>query len=367
MTLPAYPAARIAANKIQPYFRRLNAAVPDVAAIESLIDAGFWASLRREEGYSPKISLAFLPPERAGADLTFERHLPLRPETLVRLAAAAERPGIHLGVWPEQDDLVVWGATRIVPAFCFILEVVAPGLLVIKHRRHEASAKFLNVAVLEGDNVKILDLKSANPIDCPSVVSALLGFTAAADEDAINVLVELAVSMRAHGRGGALLMVPSGSDEWRESAVQPIAYSISPPFSRLTELLREEEENSSQLAWQKAFHNTVESIAGLTSVDGATVINDRHEVLAFGVKIRRRQGSGQVEQVILTEPIEGATARTVTTVEIGGTRHLSAAQFSHDQRDAVALVASQDGRFTVFAWSACESMVHAHRVETLLL
>ena len=34
---------------------------------------------------------------------------------------------------------------------------------------------------------------------------------------------------------------------------------------------------------------------------------------------------------------------------------------------AVALVASQDGRFTVFAWSPCEGMVHAHRVETLLL
>jgi len=48
-------------------------------------------------------------------------------------------------------------------------------------------------------------------------------------------------------------------------------------------------------------------------------------------------------------------------------RHLSAAQFVHDQHDAVALVASQDGKFTVFAWSPCEGMVHAHRVDTLLL
>jgi len=30
-------------------------------------------------------------------------------------------------------------------------------------------------------------------------------------------------------------------------------------------------------------------------------------------------------------------------------------------------VASQDGRFTVFEWSTCESMVHAHRIEALLL
>ena len=69
----------------------------------------------------------------------------------------------------------------------------------------------------------------------------------------------------------------------------------------------------------------------------------------------------------VTEPIEGGTPDIVHPTRIGGTRHLSAAQFVHDQRDAVALVASQDGRFTIFAWSPCEDMVHAHRVETLLL
>ena len=66
-------------------------------------------------------------------------------------------------------------------------------------------------------------------------------------------------------------------------------------------------------------------------------------------------------------PIEGGTPEIVHPTQLGGTRHLSAAQFVHDQRHAVALVASQDGRFTIFAWSPCEDMVHAHRVETLLL
>jgi hypothetical protein len=65
--------------------------------------------------------------------------------------------------------------------------------------------------------------------------------------------------------------------------------------------------------------------------------------------------------------VEGNTATIVHPTQLGGTRHLSAAQFVHDQHDAVALVASQDGRFTVFAWSPCEGMVHGHRVETLLL
>jgi hypothetical protein len=119
--------------------------------------------------------------------------------------------------------------------------------------------------------------------------------------------------------------------------------------------------------WQEALLDAVEAIAGLTAVDGATVISDQYELLAFGVKIRRREGGAQVEQAVVTEPVIGNTASIIHPVQLGGTRHLSAAQFVQDQQDSVALVASQDGRFTVFAWSPCEAMVHAHGVETLLL
>jgi hypothetical protein len=108
-------------------------------------------------------------------------------------------------------------------------------------------------------------------------------------------------------------------------------------------------------------------VAGLTAVDGATVMTDEYELLAFGAKITRRKGSPMVEHVAVTEPIEGGEPTVVASTEFGGTRHGSAAQFIHDQRDAVALVASQDRRFTVFAWSPCEDRVHAHRVEALLL
>ena len=99
----------------------------------------------------------------------------------------------------------------------------------------------------------------------------------------------------------------------------------------------------------------------------AAIITDRYELLVFGAKIARRDGSPLVEQTSVTEPIEDGEADIVHPSRLGGTRHLSAAQFVHDQHDAMAMVASQDGRFTIFAWSPCEGMVHAHRVETLLL
>src|SRR5205085_11470486 len=109
-----------------------------------------------------------------------------------------------------------------------------------------------------------------------------------------------------------------------------------------------------------------DAIAGLTAIDGATILSSEYELLAFGAKIARRRGATPVDQLTLTEPVIDAPAAVVSPSQLGGPRHLSAAQLIHDQHAALALLASQDGRFTVLAWSPCEGMVHAHRVETLL-
>src|SRR5205814_10673679 len=119
-----------------------------------------------------------------------------------------------------------------------------------------------------------------------------------------------------------------------------------PSFAELAQLNREAPEVKRTRLWQESVNRVVEAVAGLTAVDGATVITKDYELLAFGAKIARRKGSPQVEQVTITEPVEGNVVRAVHPTELGGTRHLSSAQFVHDQHDAVALVASQDGRFT---------------------
>jgi hypothetical protein len=373
-----YAAARTIAPRVQAHFanhiRSLDpsggaglARVPAVDAIEAIIDAAFWASLRREEGYVPKISIALVAPADAARPLLFERPLPRNTRALVRVAPAVERPGIHLGVWQEDGELHVWGVTRTIPTFCFVLEVAAPGLLVVKHQPGEAG-KFVNVAVLEGDVIKVIDEQASRVPDCPALLTSLLGFDApGAWAGSVNVLVQLAVSMRAHGRGGSLLIVPPDSARWLESIVRPIRYAVSPAFSELAELVKRRPDERDERHWQDALGEAIEVTAGLTAVDGATVITERYELLAFGAKIARREGSPQIEQIIVTEPIEGGQAEVVSPSRLGGTRHLSAAQFVQDQHDAVAFVASQDGRYTIFAWSPCEGMVHAHRVETLLL
>lgn len=380
MASPAYPPApRVAAAVHAHMAREIAAALaagaravarqPDVATITAAIDTAFWASLRREEGIAPRISLAFVPRGRAGGPLSLERRIPLSATALARLAPAVERPGIHLGVWRDAAGLAVWGTTRRIPRLCLVLEVVAAGLLVLKFRRAEDAGKFVNVAVLEGDEVKVIDHARPDRPGCPPVVHSLLGVDGAgrAWGSAADVLVQLAVSMRAHGRGGALLVVPPDDDGWRASVVRSIPYAVAPAFGELAALVRRPAAVRARRGWAAAVRRSVDAVAGLTAVDGATVMSGAFDVHAFGAKITRRRGSAEVETVLATEPVVGSAPARLTPTQLGGTRHLSAAQFVHDQHDAIALVASQDGRFTVFVWSPDGQAVRAHRVEALLL
>lgn len=72
MSGPAYPTARVVAPKVQTHFilhmkseggtDASPDGLPDAAAIETIIDAAFWASLRQEEKYVPRLSLALVGP-----------------------------------------------------------------------------------------------------------------------------------------------------------------------------------------------------------------------------------------------------------------------------------------------------------------
>lgn len=371
----AYAAARRAAPRIRAHFEAQASQhrspdsrplLPDEDVIAQLIDAAFWTSLQREELYTPRVSLAFVPPDRAEHALRFAAPLPLEPMTLAKVAPAVERPGMHLGVSRAGDRLEVWGATRHIPTLALVVEVAAPGLLVVKHHRGGRRGKFVNVAVLEGGAVRVVDEHALSLPDCPGLLASLLGFETRESGGAVNVLVQLAVSMRAHRRGGLLVLVPDRTGGWQESVVQPLRYVTEPGAQELAHLMRREAW-ARDGAWHEAVAHVVDAVAGLTAVDGATIMSRAYEVLAFGAKITRRRGAAPVGQVTVTEPIEGGEAAVVDPALLGGTRHLAAAQIVHDQHDATALVASQDGRFTVIAWSPTEGMVHAHRVEALLL
>lgn len=377
---PTYLASRIVAPGIERHFaihldnaredgnKKYLATAPQANIIEAVIDAAFWASLLREEGKSPKISIALLQPQESEQPLVFGKRLRLTPRGLTKLAPAVESPGLHLGVWYDEDGLYVWGTTVMIPFICFVLEVVEPGLLVIKHSRIDGFGKFLNIAVLKGDQIKVIDETNTFMRDCPAMVNTLLGMPLPAYlNGSINVLVELATAMRAHGRGGLVLVVPNEGNAWEKSIIHPLGYPVSPAFTGITELMSQDEEERTKYFWQEAMRRAIDIVGGFTAVDGATIINRNYNLIAFGTKIARSEMSTPVDQIVTTEPVVGGIAQFIHPAQNGGTRHLAAAQFVYDQRDALALVASQDGHFTIFAWSEQMNMVHAHKIDILLL
>jgi len=374
---PSYLAARMVASTIESHFAmHLSAArqmgktnladEPPVHIIEAVIDAAFWASLQREEGHSPKISIALLRPEQADRPLLFGRKLRLTPHNLNKLSPAVENPGIHLAVWNEGDDVYIWGTTHGIPHICFVLEVIEPGLVVIKHSRIDGFGKFVNIAILKGDKIKIVDENNSGM--GPDLLISLLGMPLPSYlSNSVNVWVELAASMRSHHRGGIVLVVPNNSDAWRKSIVQPISYPVEPPYTAITELIEQDADQRNNLEWQERLMQGVDIIGGFTAVDGATIVTQNHQLLAFGAKIARAENSVPIEEIVVTEPIIESTPCRMHPAQNGGTRHLAAAQFVHDQHNSIALVASQDGNFTIFAWNEELNMVHAHRIDVLLL
>jgi hypothetical protein len=374
-----YQAAKLVASTIETHFANHLADAnakgeidlapqPPARVIEAILDAAFWASLRKEEGHSPKISIAFLPPEQAGKPLLFNQKLSLNATVLTKLAPGVERGGIHIGVWHDGYNLHIWGTTLSIPNYCFVVDVSEPGLLVIKHRRIYGFGKYTNVAVLKGDQIKIVDEKGATNIDCPPMLLSLLDLTAHSYwNDSANILIQLAVSMRSHGRGGAILIVPPNSKKWEQSVIHPISYALKPTFKGLSHLVSKDRQDASEIFWQTALKREIDHLAGLTAIDGATIITDEFELIAFGAKTGRANSSAHIQEISYAEPVSGGSAAIVHPAKIGGTRHLSAAQFVFDQQDAFALVASQDGHFTIFNWSENLKMVQAHRIDTLLL
>jgi hypothetical protein len=388
MTTRVYGAGASIVEKVLAYFSRqdethtwglrLGGRVSEVAVaprredLELMINAAFWASLHSHEGRQVRISMAYLAPEQSGQPFRFRQPLAVVADDLVKVAPAVERPHIHLGIWPDASGAArIWGTTRSVPMLGFVLEVAGPGLLVIKHRRGSRYSKFVNVAVLAGDEAKFVSEQAGESVDCGDVLHPLFARDRTRPGvgllDPTSIFVKLAVSMRDHGRGGTLLVVPAGRATWRESVTEPFPYEGAELFAELRELARDARTAQARRKRKDSLGRAVDMVAGLTAVDGAAIVTDELDLIGFGAKIVRRSGHPTVERVFVSEPVEGNVGVVEAPSVLGGTRHLSAAQFVQDQHDAIALVASQDGRFTIFSWLECDDIVHAQRIDALLL
>ena len=70
----------------------------------------------------------------------------------------------------------------------------------------------------------------------------------------MNVLIQIAVSMRAHKRGGILLVTPSDNEHWRDSIIHPLQYPVYPAFSGVADLIRQDGSKVTEIYWQSPRH-----------------------------------------------------------------------------------------------------------------
>jgi DNA integrity scanning protein DisA with diadenylate cyclase activity len=376
---PSYLAATIVAPHLHTYFEeqqelgrkggvRILAHKPELEVIESMIDIAFWISLQKEEGYNPKISFALMEPHQTSNALVFAQRIRLTSKNIVKISPAVFQAGVHLGVWHEDNSLYVWGISHTLPSACFVVQVLEPGLLVVKHPRVEGFGKFINVAILKGDEIKLVDKTKGFLGSTSPVFNSLSGSNKpGSSEETVNILIELSAAMRKHGRGGLVLVVPTDSDNWKESIVMPMNYQVDPPYRVISELMQASERTKNTADWKDSLLRAIEIIGGFTAIDGATIITQKRELIAYGAKVTRAEKSKPVSKMMVSESVSDAEPTVAHPSVVGGTRHLAGAQFVFDQRDSLALVASQDGRFTIYVWSDELKMVHAHRIDSLLM
>lgn len=196
-------------------------------------------------------------------------------------------------------------------------------------------------------------------------------------------LGDILLNMFSHGNGGTILLVPKETDNWSESIQQPVLYKcltsyqdkrISEKYSIIENYLEKRMKplagktlkdkirglltsNKSDEALNSKFSlnerhakEALLDIGNLTKIDGATILAQDFEVLAFGARIKPIDSNQKPENIVVITPFEDCKAMQVSLSKIGGTRHQSATQFAFDQKDSISVVASHDGRLSVFWW-----------------
>ena len=179
------------------------------------------------------------------------------------------------------------------------------------------------------------------------------------------------------GYGGILLLVKDDSDNWGNSISQPIIYknnlrfgfksrNLISKYDFFTQMEADAKQNKRtsdsekelfrlriELINEKA-KSAVEDISNLTKVDGATILSENFNILAFGAKIETKEEAP--EKVLVVEPLNKET-EVKSLATIGGMRHQSAAKFVNSQKDCISIVVSEDKKVSVFSWNVDQQIV----------
>lgn len=375
--IAAYPrdaAAEILARIPAP---AASVVLPDEAALATLLETAFFATLTDDEGRPTLFRLAYGPAVHGDHAPAVEAAITPRPFTVDavrRLAPAAESTDSALAVCTDGDGLVLRGLLLATPSD--LGPQPPPGLQIAGRGRGaiEISVGGQRIASYVRGNLRLYE-QHIHEAGLLRVVERLAPRVAGvAPHVEVRTILRVADTMAGLDHGGTLLVVPEGPyeqiDGMRPSPRYPLqdggrsflADAVAAYRAHNGAAAREERRaafaeidfdrwEQDRLADRQARRTLDESlrlVAGLTAVDGAVVMTADLELLAFGAMIDVVPDPAPTK-VVSVDPFSPVERRLVPPQSFGGARHQSAIAFCRQQRDgALAFVASQDGTLTFF-------------------
>jgi hypothetical protein len=351
--------------------------------LKELIQTCLFASLEREEGEFRPFTIEVEPPnpDEFRSHYKVEREIAFNSTNLIKLATSLDPNDYHMGVWPENGSLKIWGFK---PKLNWFLTVtsIAPGTILLSCL---SSTKTAFKCLISLPRVEFLNPLSSesNPIfSWLRDNGILMRFNKVADLSAVLS------RMHYGGHGGSLLLVQDGKSKWRESIERPLSYETAsyiggysyPELVSKYQVIDEWETSARQGESDRARltdlknrlrlviaegRRSLEDIYKLTRLDNAVVLSGSMRVMAFGARI---VAGKELNQIAIGEPFDGSNTQLIDFADWRvGNRHKSAAKFVNEQVDCMALVVSEDRRISVFSWDDRLNTVRVSEVLKQLL
>lgn len=359
--------------------------IPTPKQLAEIVSNLLWASTQLEEGRLTRFRVGFT---RGWAlnhiGLLFDLPVPWNVEEIRKLAPAVRPPDGQICVYPFLpgiETLVICGLqTTDLQSVTF--EVIEPARLVVRAQ--------LNIVVAEitGQRSGFIDdgwSKKVGALITVSEPKEKIPYL----NDLLYVLygsVTRAILSRIRQlRHGGTLVFAADESQWKHSVEQKRYESMSKfkyngikhvKENLIEELVAELQGKTTEEARErfiktginvlssdryKSFINdAARSVAYLTAVDGAAILDKNFDVLAFGAKIKETQKVGRNQTVTKVLPLESNSEPTESnlTHEFRGKRHLSAARFVLNNPGSLVFTISQDGGITCFVMEEGKLMAY---------
>ncbi len=351
-----------------------------VDEMATLLDVSFFATLLEEEGRPTRFVASFIGPgEDDVSARRLARPLPFTPESIKRLAPAADPELSSLAVSRTNGELSIWGLLDVPRLPCLQIFGLYTGQLRVSYlgQTQMVHAHGRGRVRTEDDPSFITSIQ---------LIAAAMGLVTP-QWYRPRALLGLADALIEAGHGGAILVSRRPAEEVRRHRIA-LTYPSFGPLRTLEEPALEAKESapaaspdSELLAHFKSVERQrdIYRSARLGAVDGAVLVDPHLRIMGFGamIDVKGMRGAGRAFVVDLPAAmphlseapadLSRVSARIEVPVDqVGGQRHQSAIRWCSTSRAALlALVCSQDGAASLIAPIGPDGDVGiVHNIET---